>query len=925
MRNLYRHIHIFAALILSTPLYSDSMVRPAVIDSSKENYTLGRNLEILEDRGGTLNFAEVKSPAYTSLFKPSEKEIPNFSFSKSVYWIRFSITFPHTALHESRNWIIKCGWPNLTSVTAYIPEPGGRFRITETGTGMPVSSKEIPNRAYLFRLAEQPGETVTVYMRVRSTGVVIIPVSVISEQKFFRDNEIDNIVSGAFLGIILIMIFYHLLLYMAVRDRDYLYFILFLSANILYYVLNEGVLQTYIGTGGEERRVVLYAFTAAAAVTMNTMFSIHILNLREDIPAAAKTFYLFIAAFILLAFSAFIIQPNKVWTIFFILSAATTISATAVAFIRLIQGYSIARYFFIIMLLQIVSNYTLTLIRFDIITINWFTEHVRVMFAILQALILSYAISLRIRRIERERISAQALAIENLEKAERIKDEFLANTSHELKTPLHGIVGLSDLMLTWRDKVDSRIRENLQLISGNGRRLMSLVNDILDFSSIRNGSMALKPEPVDLRGTVSAIFSLLRPLTEGKAIELRNSIPADFTPVFADEERLRQVFTNLVGNSLKFTPFGVIEVSAVINSEGMSEITASDTGVGIKPENLERIFNAFEQEDSSISRSRGGTGLGLAITKKFIELHGGTISVKSEPGKGASFTFTLPAAAKESRINKPAEAEPVTSVINPQKPAADIGTDLHDKSRPSILVVDDDPVSLKILRDYLTGMQYNIYTEVEGASALEKIRRGPHFDLILLDVMMPVISGYDILKKIRDDYSHSELPVMLITAKSQMDDINAGFEAGANDYIIKPFSIEELSHRVENMLRLKNVLLPAEPGVMIKERGTSRIIQYKDIIYLSAAGKKTIIHTTSKDEEVSLMLKDLEVKLPRTFVRIHRQYIINTLYLARVTHVKSGRYEAVLNDADDTRLMVGRINIADLKAHLDEREALNEE
>ena len=476
-----------------------------------------------------------------------------------------------------------------------------------------------------------------------------------------------------------------------------------------------------------------------------------------------------------------------------------------------------------------------------------------------------------------------------------MKDEFLANTSHELKTPLHGIVGLSELMLkSGKGNSIERVMENLSLISASGRRLVSLVNDILDYSSIRHGGLSLRLASFNCHDSASMVVSLLSPLVEGKAVELRNSIPRDFVPVRADEERFRQILTNLIGNSIKFTPYGVIDISArLITIDGrtgahMAEILVSDTGAGIMPGDMARIFDSFEQGEGSISRKFGGTGLGLAITKKLVELQGGTIHVESEPGKGSSFIFTLPVPDIDhtTEPDEPISIKETSTIMTGDtlhggsELTLNEYTDMPDSGRPSILITDDDPVSVKILRDYLSELDFDVHTAPDGHAALE-ILKDNRIDLLLLDVMMPGLSGYDVLKKIRETFTPSELPVILITARSQIDDINRGFEAGANDYIIKPFMIEEISRRVKNMLELKNVLIPDEPGLSIKEKGSSRFIPYKDLIYLSSSGKKTVAHTTRNDVEIIMLIKELEQKLPRTFVRIHKQFIINTEFLER--------------------------------------------
>ncbi|MCP4171903.1 MAG: response regulator, partial [Fuerstiella sp.] len=285
----------------------------------------------------------------------------------------------------------------------------------------------------------------------------------------------------------------------------------------------------------------------------------------------------------------------------------------------------------------------------------------------------------------------------------------------------------------------------------------------------------------------------------------------------ADENRVQQILHNLVGNAVKFTETGTVSVSAGIRDEYLA-VTVSDTGIGIPKESLDRIFRSFEQADGSTAREYGGTGLGLAVTRDLVELHGGQIWAESEPGKGSHFTFTLPVSgdraepvrtdgilAKDIHVAgisaDPEEigqtGEPDITDIPPER--------LCDGEVCRILAVDDEPVNLQVLKNQLTSEYYSLTLASDGREALNAVESGLEFDLILLDVMMPGISGYEVCRRLRELYNPDELPVVMLTAKDRVGDLVEGFDAGANDYLTKPFVKEELIARVESHISMKNL------------------------------------------------------------------------------------------------------------------------
>jgi len=405
-------------------------------------------------------------------------------------------------------------------------------------------------------------------------------------------------------------------------------------------------------------------------------------------------------------------------------------------------------------------------------------------------------------KVERERAISS-----RLRQADTLKDEFLANTSHELRTPLNGIIGIADSLL---DGVAGDLSEetnaNLRMIVSSGRRLYHLVNDILDFSKLRNRDLALQLGPVDMHTVTDVVLALSRPLLGEKPVELVNEISRDTPAVTADENRMQQILHNLVGNAVKFTESGKVAVSARVEAGRELVVCVSDTGIGIAEDARARIFRSFEQADGSTARAYGGTGLGLAVSKQLVELHGGRIWVESEPGSGSRFHFSVPLSEGPARK----ESQAIQRVgLRREEPGDDSNQPPVEQSITAgsarVLVVDDEPVNLQVVSNYLSLRGYSIVTATNGEEALAAVATGDRIDLVVLDVMMPKMSGYEVCRRLRESHLPSRLPVVLLTAKNQVSDLVEGFAAGASDFLTKPFSRDELLSRVELHLSLVRI------------------------------------------------------------------------------------------------------------------------
>lgn len=385
---------------------------------------------------------------------------------------------------------------------------------------------------------------------------------------------------------------------------------------------------------------------------------------------------------------------------------------------------------------------------------------------------------------------------EELHLANKLKDEFLATTSHELRTPLHGMVGIAEALVSGANgPITADHRYQLGIIISSGQRLANLVDDLLDYHKMRYGSLDINRCAVDLSSATRLVLELSSHLLGKKPIRIINQVTDECVWVSADPQRLEQVLYNLIGNAIKYTTEGKIVISANVVDDKI-RVQVVDTGQGIPAEQLEHIFEPLIQAGQDASRYRQGAGLGLSISRQLIELMHGTLYVSSQPMVGTTFSFTLPIAS-DQEIQFASHIEPrhfqAPEIAEIEQPEASTLPD--NNSGPLLLVADDEPVNLRVLDSFLRLKGYQVRTVKDGNEVLAAVEQQKP-ELLLLDIMMPGLSGYQVCEKLREQYDHAELPIIMLTALNQTDDRVRGFDAGANDYLSKPFNKHELAARI---------------------------------------------------------------------------------------------------------------------------------
>ncbi|MDM5246107.1 ATP-binding protein [Lysinibacillus sp. G4S2] len=380
-----------------------------------------------------------------------------------------------------------------------------------------------------------------------------------------------------------------------------------------------------------------------------------------------------------------------------------------------------------------------------------------------------------------------------LQKDNALKDEFLSNSSQKLWDPMNKMITLGQ---TIYDNPNNKLavddKQNLKLLIDIGRSMSFTLNDILDFTRLKEGYLHLNKKNVSIQGVVYGVFDMLRFITSGKQIQMKSTISRTFPNVMADENRLIQILFNFLYTAIKYTGACAIEISAHTEND-LAVIHIRDTGLGMADDIRSRLFSPSEQGNDNYDE----IGIGLLISKKLIELHGGTLQIHSIPNKGSDIYFTLPLAEEslskeqsyieQEDIFSPVEENTLSNIVEKQF---------------KILMVDDDSVNLTIMRSLFATTEYAVTTITSSEKVLEVLQQD-EWDLVIIDAMLPYISGYALIEIIREHYSLLELPILLLTARNYPEDVYTGLVRGANDYVTKPINSIELKVRSRALIDLK--------------------------------------------------------------------------------------------------------------------------
>lgn len=818
-------------LALVVLVVAASPISAASLDEFSTEIFPGREMVLAEDVNRAWTLEEAIENLEESGERWNKPGFPVVGFSSSAWWASITMDNEFT---EDQQWLVKMDFASIDQFDFHYQDASGTWQHKSAGDTLPFTNRDLEHHSIIFTFPVLAGQQQTLYFRAVSAGSVQLPVSLMNMDEYATDTRSDYFWVGIYYGMLLIIALYSFFIWASTKDRSYLYFMLFVISGASYSFAFQGFSYQYLWPDNSfwaNRSIIVFIALAAAT---GLMFVRSFIEVHKVAPVLDNIMRITLMVSLGYAVAGLILP--YVWLsrflVFFTLSILVII--TAAAWVASRTGAARPAYFFgIAWSLLLVGIFMETLQRLGVNLPPVLSFHSVQFSTSIAVVVLSVGLGDKINSLIREYSSVQSdvlianqLKIEALQKADDVKEEFIANVSHELRTPLTGIIGLSEIILEDKSRtLDESVRENLAMIKISGQRLANLVNDVIDFSAIKNGHLELHKRPVDLKSICILVNKMCRPLIGDKPIQLAENFPVEPVLVMGDEDRLQQILFNLVSNAIKFTQRGWVAVSIEIIDID-ARVMVKDTGIGISRDQQSRIFNRFYQIDSAASREEGGTGLGLAISQKLVELHGTEIILRSSPGEGSTFYFDLPLLSEKERslaetsksTKKLAKegSERLSEILQSTQPIVERRSRSNEveavasvlpvsrRKRGRILVVDDEYLNVRIVQEHLSS-SYDMVSALNGNDALTMLEEEKP-DLVILDLMMPIMTGFELCQRIREQYSMDELPIVILTAKNRVEDLVKGLNMGANDYISKPFSKEELKVRIGKQFEMLSLL-----------------------------------------------------------------------------------------------------------------------
>lgn len=758
---------------------------PFSIHNQSEILDLGEDFVSLDDV-----IADKSKFAFTSLANPTT----NLGFTNHHYWVRFTLT---NSSSEVKKWFLETARPITDVADLYRIDADEKISLVKNGDMIPFANRPVEHRKLLFPIQLEANSSAEFYLHLHSDGEVIsLPLTIHDDFSLIKSTYFDQLVFGIFYGLLALAATTYLFFYFGIKEKSFMLYVFYVvSVALLHSSLDGYFFQYFLKDSGwfADRSLLLFAAISGVLFGRYTQVYSRVNNFSKPLNTAFNSVNISILILIL---GILIYDPGRPlyyplvnglgFTLIILCTIGVTLSIIRKQPVDIFFALGIASFTlgFIVFILN----------NFNLIPNSFITENSAKLGTGLEILFLSLSMANRIRLLRNEKEKAQTLALQRSEESNEIKSYFLSNMSHELRTPLNAILGLSQSIMS--EISDEKIKENLEVIKYSSVSLLTSIDDILDYSKIEKGELNLERKPFDLQKSLTEIKSLSYQQARDKGLTFIYEENVELPKrIVGDAVRFRQILNNVLHNAIKFTPSGKVklQITQLEENEENQILTfnVSDTGIGIRPEKLDRIFESFIQEQIDDKRKFGGFGLGLCIVKALVNLYQGSVSIESKVGLGTTVEVRL--------TFQKAPQEPLELIKKNSKAL------LKGKS---ILVVEDNPVNQLVIKSILRkweGITFDFAGH--GLEALDKLN-SKSFALILMDLQMPEMDGYEATEAIRGGRGglrHTNVPIIAVTADTtEKSKIHAN-NVGMDDYITKPVDSELLFEKILKAFYLEKI------------------------------------------------------------------------------------------------------------------------
>lgn len=700
--------------------------------------------------------------------------------NKGTFWFKMDLKAT-----ESMTAYSEIAFPSLREVNFYAVRNNKLIAEYHTGFKYPFSTRPLKTNNFVFPVQLAANQLTTVYISIRADGPVVVPITFWEKDSLNTNLLHSHSVMAMYLGLIIALALYNLVLYFSIKDSAYLYYTLHLVFICWFQSSMMGYTAMYIWQDYENPlrylEPPLIATTAFAVVFQFTRKFLNIKRISTDLDK-----YLSALSWVALAMIPLILLgPLKlVIQLMFIGFVVCVLSLIYSAFYAFKRKARSARYFLIGWGILISGAVVQQQFYQSLLPYNFFTVQSILFASGIEAILMSIALADRINVMRQEKDKAHKQALDAAEQSNNIKDQFLATISHELRTPMNGVIGALELINT-RD-LDPENRNALNVARLSSKRMLTLINGMLNYTEAQMENALINKRPFRLPHDVQDLIDHLHQACASRHLQVFVKAHFDQSEHFyGDIEKIRTLILHLTENALKFTTKGCIsiEFSLDIPTDDNDQhcnliINIEDTGVGISRDKQEEIFQVFRQLDGDYNRRQGGMGIGLALVKKMVSILGGDIRLESTPGEGTQFELSIPV----DRFGENRENEKPTNLAY-----------IHQNHEPFILIAEDNEVNQKILAALCSKLGYRSIVAVNGEAAVT-IAKQVEPALIFMDCQMPIMDGFEATKKIRllNQRMH-QIPIIAVTANASSKDQKYCFEVGMNDHITKPITLNSIS------------------------------------------------------------------------------------------------------------------------------------